>query len=124
MTMHYQLKIHKLDGDYIKAGHWGRFECSHMSTARNRAIQEAKANSLPIVIERVTDGPLEGREGFERGRAVSIVKAVLVINPDGSSRPPDGVKLAGPVSECSAEPSGPPCFCATCRAQRKAQANA
>lgn len=118
---HYRLKVNKLDGDYIPAEEGGiePFTSEHMRTARSRAIQAAQQYGVPIAIERHSAAPLEGREGFERGRDTGMVRTVLVIDEDGGARPPAGSKVAGLVSTCRKGPGRPPCFCPNCRAERR-----
>ena len=118
--MHYQLKINKLDGGLIgpEDDEYTPYAFTSMKGAREQGVAWAQQHDLPVAVERVTDGALPGREGYERGAAVPEVKCVLIIQPDGSFAPPPRARQADGI-ECKAGLGRPPCFCANCRAARK-----
>lgn len=74
-------------------------EASHASTIRRAAGKLAEVNR----------------------RSVRVLRAgtvSYVIDPDGTRRPPNDVKVS-PREQCTASDDGPPCFCTPCRAQRR-----
>lgn len=60
-------------------------------------------------------------------RAIQVVRhagedreaVAYIIDPDGTRRPPDGVKFEK-RENCTRSEDGPPCFCIACRADRRA----
>jgi hypothetical protein len=114
--MYYQLK--KKVGYVSELSTGQRLTTRSMAAARRLALQFAQDFDETVNIERVTDGPLEGREGFERGRNVDTIATVLVVQPDGSFSTPPKAKTIGPPH--TDEP-GRACFCTNCRAVRKAR---
>lgn len=83
------------------------FLSRHMTTARAYARAEAAATERAILITRI------GKSGQMR--------PTLVIHPDGLSTRPQGTRTTGAGGDCTATPDGPPCFCANCRAARRAE---
>lgn len=77
----------------------------HMQTARSRALELSAEDGRAIQISRIGKG--------------GIMRACLIVNPDGHTQRPRRAKAANPREDCKRD-SGRACFCTACRAERKA----
>jgi hypothetical protein len=91
------------------------FSCQHMKTARAKARELANGEQQPVVVS--ISGRVQTSSHSDGATKTLPDRAVIVILPDGSAKPPATAKTDA-RSACTRD-GDVPCFCPSCRAERR-----